>query len=106
MIWGGIWTSGNTPLGFVEEGVKINQKVYQRDLLEAVALPWAQKHLGNANWTFQQDSALAHKAKKKTREITEHGHRVCSKPHKALDSLRQSLLREWDRLKRKDEPHC
>ncbi|GFU64275.1 uncharacterized protein TNCV_3780861 [Trichonephila clavipes] len=49
MVWGGIIASGKTPLGFV--GVKINPKVYQRDILKAVVLPWAQKYLGNANWT-------------------------------------------------------
>ncbi|GFX45773.1 uncharacterized protein TNCV_934121 [Trichonephila clavipes] len=64
MVWGGIIASGKTQLGFVEEGFKINQKVYQRGILEAVVLPWTQKHLGNANWMFQQDSALDYKAKK------------------------------------------
>ncbi|GFS64479.1 hypothetical protein TNCV_3956251 [Trichonephila clavipes] len=37
--WSGAELShGKTPLGFVKEGVKINQKVYQRDILEAVVL--------------------------------------------------------------------
>ncbi|GFS71204.1 DDE_3 domain-containing protein [Trichonephila clavipes] len=58
------FTRGKTPLVFVEEGVKIDQKVYHRDTLEAAALSWTQKHLGNANWTFQIVSALAHKTKK------------------------------------------
>ncbi|GFY17827.1 uncharacterized protein TNCV_1075621 [Trichonephila clavipes] len=49
MVWGGISASGKTPLVFVEEGVKINQKVYQRDIIEAVVLPWDQKHFRNAN---------------------------------------------------------
>ncbi|GFT97835.1 uncharacterized protein TNCV_2167531 [Trichonephila clavipes] len=43
MVWGGICLSGKTPLVFVEEGVKINQKVYQRDIIEAVVLPLDQK---------------------------------------------------------------
>ncbi|GFV25152.1 uncharacterized protein TNCV_592181 [Trichonephila clavipes] len=64
MVWGGIMASGETPMGFAEEDAQIYQKVYQSDILEAVLLPWAQTHLGNAKWTFQQDSALAHKAKK------------------------------------------
>ncbi|XP_054713697.1 uncharacterized protein LOC129223154 [Uloborus diversus] len=58
MVWGGICASGKTPLVFVDQGVKINQEVYRRDILEAVVLPLAQQHFGNANWTFQQDSAL------------------------------------------------
>ncbi|GBO13993.1 hypothetical protein AVEN_102823-1 [Araneus ventricosus] len=64
MVWGGICTSGKTPLVFVDEGVKMNHKVYRRDILEAVVLPWAKKHFGNINWTFQQDSAPAHKPEK------------------------------------------
>ncbi|GFX03126.1 uncharacterized protein TNCV_4289091 [Trichonephila clavipes] len=64
MVWGGICTRDRTPLVFVKEGVKINQKVFQRDILEAVALPWDQKHFGNASWTLQQDSAPVCKAKK------------------------------------------
>ena len=47
MVWGGICATGKTPLVFVEKGVKINQQVYQRDILEAVVLPWAQRHFGN-----------------------------------------------------------
>ncbi|GBL98509.1 hypothetical protein AVEN_111630-1 [Araneus ventricosus] len=60
MVWGGICASGKTPLVFVYEGVKINHTVYRRGILEAVVLPWAKKHFGNVNWTFQQDSAPAH----------------------------------------------
>ncbi|GFV89236.1 uncharacterized protein TNCV_285691 [Trichonephila clavipes] len=64
MVWNGICASGKTPLVFVEEGVKISQKVCQKDILEVVVLLWAPKHFRNANWTFQQDSTPAHKAKK------------------------------------------
>ncbi|GFU99926.1 uncharacterized protein TNCV_1257751 [Trichonephila clavipes] len=63
MVWGGICASSKTPLDFVEEGVKIIQKVYQRDIIEAVVLPWDQKHFGKSNWTLQQDSAPVCKAK-------------------------------------------
>ena len=49
MVWGGICASGKIPLVFVDEGVKINQEVYRRDILEAVVLPWAQQHFGNAH---------------------------------------------------------
>ncbi|GFU28768.1 uncharacterized protein TNCV_469241 [Trichonephila clavipes] len=112
---------------FVEEGVKINQKVFRRDILEAVVVPLAQKHLGNVNWTFQQVSALAHKAKKAqerckvsfpamisseewpsyTPDLNTMDYsvwsilesRACTKPHKTLDSLKQLLLWKWDRLK-------
>ncbi|GFU10593.1 hypothetical protein TNCV_1772731 [Trichonephila clavipes] len=41
MVWGGIHASGKTTSVFVEESVKIHKKVYQRDIREAVILPWA-----------------------------------------------------------------
>ena len=63
MVWGRNCASGKTPLVFVDQGVKINQEVYRRNILETVVLPWAQQHFGDVNWTFQQDSAPAHKAK-------------------------------------------
>ncbi|CAD5227734.1 unnamed protein product [Bursaphelenchus okinawaensis] len=43
MVSAGICASGKIPLIFVDEGVKINKEVYQRDILEAVVLPWARK---------------------------------------------------------------
>ncbi|UYV80937.1 hypothetical protein LAZ67_19002220 [Cordylochernes scorpioides] len=46
-----------------QSGVKINQEVYRRDILKAVIIPSAQQHFGNADQTFQQDSASAHKIK-------------------------------------------
>lgn len=130
MVWGGICSTGKTPLVFVDAGVKINQEIYRRDILEAVLLPWAKKHFGNASWTFQQDSAPAHRAKK-TQEwceshfsdfITSHEWppyspdlnpmdysiwsileaRVCAKRHQNLESLKQTLRREWGRLSPED----
>lgn len=63
MVWGGICASGKTPLVFVDQGVKIDQEVYRRGILEAVVLQWSQQHFGDAQWTFQQDSTPAHRAK-------------------------------------------
>nr|XP_041632354.1 uncharacterized protein LOC121502717 [Drosophila kikkawai] len=63
MVWGGICANGKTPLIFIDQAVKSNQEVYRRDILETVVLPWAQQHFGDTEWTFQQDSAPAHRAK-------------------------------------------
>jgi inhibitor of nuclear factor kappa-B kinase subunit alpha len=130
MVWGGICANGKTPLVFVAQGVKINQEVYRRDILQAVVLPWAQQHFGNVDWVFQQDSAPAHRAKATQDWCKTHfpdfiasaewppyspdlnpmdysvwsilEARACAKPHKSLESLKQSLRREWDRLSPED----
>ena len=62
MVWAGATASGRTQLAFIPEGVKVNQLVYQETILEEVLKLWAESHFGNASWTFQQDSAPAHKA--------------------------------------------
>lgn len=126
MVWGAICATGKTPLVFLEQGVKISQEVYQRDILEAVVLPWSQQHFGNRSWTFQQDSAPSHKAKKTQEWCKRHfpdfitsqewppyspdlnpldysiwsilEARTCAKRHKSLESLKQSLLAEWNKI--------
>lgn len=126
MVWAGVCASGKTPLVFVEQGVKINKDVYVRDILQAVVLPWAQQHFGDQKWTLQQDSAPAHRAKT-TQEWCKTNFpsfisaaewppyspdlnpmdysiwsvleaRVCAKPHNSLESLKQTLRKEWDRM--------
>lgn len=56
MVWGAICGTGKTSLVFVENGIKINQENYRRDILENVLLPLSQQHFGNLRWIFQQDS--------------------------------------------------
>ncbi|XP_045496952.1 uncharacterized protein LOC123695222 [Colias croceus] len=62
LVWRGICSTGKTPLVFVKKGVKVNQEIYQRDILESLVLPWSQQHFGDQPWTFQQDSAPSHRA--------------------------------------------
>ena len=130
MVWGGICASAKTPLVFVDQGVKINQEVYRRDILETMVLPWAQQHFGDVNWTFQQDSAPAHKTKMTqywcwthfpdfiasskwppySLDLNPMGYsvwsileaRACATCHISLESLKQSLHRKWDRLSPED----
>lgn len=130
MVWAGICATGKTPLIFVDQGVKINQEVYRRDILEAEVLPWARRHFGQKSWTFQQDSAPAHRARNTQewckanfpRFITPQEWppyspdlnpmdysiwsileaRACAKPHKSLEELKASLRREWARISPRD----
>ncbi|UYV62117.1 hypothetical protein LAZ67_1007875 [Cordylochernes scorpioides] len=44
-------------------GVKSNQEVYCRNIVETFVLLWARQHFGDADWTFQQDSVSAHDVK-------------------------------------------
>ncbi len=58
---------------FFSEGLKINQQVYL-DVLEQVVVPWIKIVSGNRTYTFQQDSAPAHKAKKVQSRLLENVH--------------------------------
>lgn len=126
MVWGAICASGKCPLVFIEDGVHLNAKTYTRDILEAVLLPWATQHFGDRSWTFQQDSAPAHKAKL-TQDFCEANFprfirhdewppsspdlnpldfavwglleaRACVNPHNSLASLKSALMRAWERI--------
>ena len=63
MVWAGVTASGRTQFTLIPEGVKVNQLVYRENILEKVLKPWDESHFGNVSWTFQQDSAPAHKSK-------------------------------------------
>ena len=63
MVWAGVTAIGRSQLAFIPEGVKVNQLVYRETILEKVLKPWAESHFGNVLWTFQEDSAPAHKSK-------------------------------------------
>ena len=63
MVWWGVSYDGFTDLHFCEQGVKTSAKVYQATVSEAVVKPLNNSLFQNQPWTFQQDSAPAHKAK-------------------------------------------
>jgi inhibitor of nuclear factor kappa-B kinase subunit alpha len=126
MVWAGICATGKTPLVFVEEGVKINKDVYLQRILLDVVEPWAIQHFGNRPWTFQQDSAPAHRARQVQDWCRDHfpsfisseewppyspdlnpmdysvwsilEARACAKPHKSLGALRCSLEEQWAKI--------
>ena len=64
MVWAAVTESGRSPLDFVEQGVKLNQENHRNDILVGSLLPWAKEHFKKRPWTFQQDSAPSHGAKK------------------------------------------
>jgi AraC-like DNA-binding protein len=126
MVWGGICSTGKTPLVFVEKGVKMDQEIYRRDILESVVLPWSQQHFGDQPWTFQQDSAPSHRASNVQQWCMDHfpefisskewppyspdlnpmdysvwsilEARACATSHRSLDALKATLTREWDKI--------
>ena len=62
MVFGAITGDGKMPLVFVDQGVKIRAQNYLDDILTTEVLTWTNSHFGQRFWTFQQDSAPAHKA--------------------------------------------
>ena len=68
MVWGGICSTGKTPLVFINRNVKINATVYQNEILRAVLHPWALKHwrkqlyattrLGTGSWSKNNNRTL------------------------------------------------
>ncbi len=64
MVLGVISSKGDvTPPHFFSVGPKINQKVYLK-VLEEVVVPWMKRVAGCRKFTFQKDSAPAHKVKR------------------------------------------
>jgi inhibitor of nuclear factor kappa-B kinase subunit alpha len=62
MVWCGISKKEKFPMVFIEPGAKINATYYKTHILEKVVRPHGHRIYNGSNWTFQQDSAPAHKA--------------------------------------------
>lgn len=62
MVWGAFSANQKFPLVFVEEGVKINARVYQQKILNQNLLPQSRLLFQGDPWVFQQDGAPAHRA--------------------------------------------
>lgn len=102
----------------------MNAKNYLDEILVKELLPWATAHFGGSNWTFQQDSAPAHKAKLVQDWLKAHTNdfispkewppyspdlnpldysvwsvleaKACARPHSNVASLKRALLKAWD----------
>lgn len=113
-------------LHFVEKGVKVCAKNYLEDVLEPVVKPLNTTLFQDQPWTFQRDSAPAHKAKivqnwlknnipdfisteewpSASPDLNPLDYAVwskleakaCAKPHTSREALMRSLVRELDKF--------
>lgn len=130
MVWAGVSIKGKAPLHFVDPGVKMDAKYYQEEVLEKIVRPLNDSLFDGEDWTFQQDSAPSHRAKSTQMWLENNVPefisatqwpaaspdlnpldydiwsrlelKVCSKRHKSLDSLKRSLIHEWNNLSMED----
>ena len=121
-----VHANGRSPIVFIEPGVKVNATYYRESVLEAVVEPWARKEFGRTPWTFQQDSAPAHKARVNQEWLKNHvphfisstqwlsnspdanpmdfsiwailESKVRTKKHTSMGVLKKSIVREWAKI--------
>ncbi|XP_059088732.1 uncharacterized protein LOC131884856 [Tigriopus californicus] len=72
------------------------------NVLAKFVIPWMKEVAGETEFTFQQDSAPAHKAKK-TMDLLklENGElerKVCKTHHNSINSLKASIKKEWAKV--------
>ena len=129
MVWAAVTESGKSLLFFVDQGVKLNQQNYRDDILVGALLPWAQKHFKKRPWSFQQDSAPSHGAKKTQEWLSENvphfipkeewppsspdlnpldfgiwsylENKVLDTRHQSLEALKVKLQKEWAKVPQK-----
>ena len=63
MVWCGVSKKGKFPLVFIDSGIRINARYYTNNVLKPVVKEKGLRMYPDGDWTFQQDSAPAHKAK-------------------------------------------
>ena len=126
MIRGAMSNNWKLSLKFIDKEVKINAEFYKQDIMATHLLPYTDRLYPKKYWIFQQHSAPSHLAKS-TRDwlhvncpklITQEDWppsspdlnpldyciwgilkaKVNANQHKNLDSLKASILLEWDNL--------
>lgn len=126
MVWAAIGWNGKIPLKFVDKGVKINKEYYLNEILISTLSPNVASIYPNGQWTFQQDSAPAHKAKVVQAWLRSNcpdfistedwpasspdlnpldyciwgtlEAKVNTTPHRSIESLKRKLIKEWANL--------
>lgn len=63
MVWYGMSWTGKAKMLFVPQRIKVRARNYIDDILEIAIKLLSQILFSHQDWTFQQDSALSHKAK-------------------------------------------
>jgi hypothetical protein len=126
MVWAGVSAQGRTNLVFVPQGVKINSSIYRDLILDPVVKQVGQTIFNSQVWTFQQDAAPAHTSNVSQAWLNSEIPDFISKDqwppsspdlnpmdyavwsiletragvnaHHSIDSLKNSLLREWNNI--------
>ena len=126
MVWAAVNESRRSPLVFVKQGVKLNQEDYRNDILVGSLLSWVKEHFEKRPWTFQQDSAPSHGAKKTQEWLSANVSNFISKEewppsspdlnsldfgiwrypeskvsathHKILEALKTKLRKKWSKM--------
>lgn len=113
----------------MDQGVKINQKVYRRDIFKVVVLPWVQQHFSTQIGRFNRTRRRLTRQKRPIfqtstrrrnggltrwpqpdglqRVVRLRAQGLCYAPQKFIDALKQSVhlkweSGEWDRLSPED----
>ena len=122
MVWAAISENWRSSLIFVKQDCKVNIKSCIEDILTP-ALVEMKEYFKNDQFIFQQDGAPSHTSKKNQEWCRSHFPRfwskemwppsspdlnpidfsvwsileknACSMPHKNVESLKKSLIREW-----------
>ena len=126
MVWTAISEKGKSLLVFfVPSGVKINKKLYKKDILKGALIPWYKSLYGEDNWTLQ-DGATSY-----TDVVTEawcesdcpawisnekwppsspdlipldyslwsvFESEACSKPSPSIEALKLKLMKTWEKI--------
>ncbi|KAI6651101.1 Transposase [Oopsacas minuta] len=124
IVWAGVSAGSRTHLIFVPQGVKTNSQTHRELVLEPEIASAGEKLFQNHPWTYQQDSAPAHASKVSQGWFREQDRfhkdewppsspdlnpldysvwanlesKACEKSHKSLESLKVSLLSEWQKI--------